>query len=382
MGSESINFEERLNSLLSQLQTESGILSRIVYKGKNQHRRSIYFQYLLKVRRDVRLLQSARLDEILKSIFQVVNGKPKQIVHFLESLKKRRNNKEKYNLMERLLGVARLLSQMVDPMVKTAIEISSLLARSFFMGFSVTILALIARLRVLVQQILLHVVSVFNMVTSLSQKEQTVKLNCGGIEAIREYYPLNEEVQILECVWETDKFVLHENVKRVATVNQDEHLSVGIDAPLQSSNVSYQTIEAFLGDDEHVDTDNSLDDLFGPTNVKRRKFDASAVQPVEGATGVGRNEDNADQRESNDTDEGIAIVFKCPSPSPKSLENQSESRKKVAFMSVRKPTPLKNDKSGYQKKFVGADCLSSSPNNKGDSFFNLLTGGDMKDSLF
>lgn len=41
--------EEKLKSLLGQLEVECGIFERIVYKNKNQHRRSSYFQYLLKV---------------------------------------------------------------------------------------------------------------------------------------------------------------------------------------------------------------------------------------------------------------------------------------------------------------------------------------------
>lgn len=47
--SEEENLEEKLRSLLAQLRTESGILERMVYKNKNQHRRCVYFQYLLKV---------------------------------------------------------------------------------------------------------------------------------------------------------------------------------------------------------------------------------------------------------------------------------------------------------------------------------------------
>lgn len=49
MGSEIEALEERLTSMLGQLQTECGILERMVYKNKNQHRRCSYFQYLLKV---------------------------------------------------------------------------------------------------------------------------------------------------------------------------------------------------------------------------------------------------------------------------------------------------------------------------------------------
>lgn len=49
MGSEMEIVEQRLNTFVSQLQTEFAILDRLVYKNKNQHRRCSYFQYLLKV---------------------------------------------------------------------------------------------------------------------------------------------------------------------------------------------------------------------------------------------------------------------------------------------------------------------------------------------
>ena len=49
MSSDIETVEGRLTSLLGQLQAECGILDRMVYKNKNQHRRCSYFQYLLKV---------------------------------------------------------------------------------------------------------------------------------------------------------------------------------------------------------------------------------------------------------------------------------------------------------------------------------------------
>lgn len=49
MGSEIEKTESRLKSFLDQLQLEQGILDRMVYKNKNQHRRCSYFQYLLRV---------------------------------------------------------------------------------------------------------------------------------------------------------------------------------------------------------------------------------------------------------------------------------------------------------------------------------------------
>ncbi|CAL5366398.1 unnamed protein product [Camellia sinensis] len=67
--------------------SEIEIVDRIVYKNKNQHRRCSYFEYLLKVRRDLRLLQSAHIEEIVSSSFQVIHGtKPKQKVQLLESV--------------------------------------------------------------------------------------------------------------------------------------------------------------------------------------------------------------------------------------------------------------------------------------------------------
>ncbi|PKI55866.1 hypothetical protein CRG98_023747 [Punica granatum] len=166
--------QERLKSFLRQLQFECAILERIVHKNKNQHRRCGYFQYLLKVRRDFRLLQSAKLEELLNSCFQVISGdKPKQKINLLESLKSRICDSGKPNFMERLLGAARLLSQ-----------------------------------------ILLDVVSVFNMVSSLSQERQSVKLTQEGIEIFREYYPINRDYVTLECIWETDKYILVERMHK------------------------------------------------------------------------------------------------------------------------------------------------------------------------
>uniref|UniRef100_A0A1D1XVN4 Uncharacterized protein yceH n=1 Tax=Anthurium amnicola TaxID=1678845 RepID=A0A1D1XVN4_9ARAE len=212
-GSVDLVEEGRLRSFFLQLRTESGILDRMIYKNKNQHRRCSYFQSLLKVRRDVRLLLSVGLEEILNSAFQVIHGKnPSQRLYLLERLKERHSG-GKHNFQERLLGVTRLLSQMVEPILRAAIQISSLLARTFFMAFSLTILSLLARLRVLVQQMLVDTVSVFNRVTSVSQKRHTVKLTKNGVEAFREYYPPSWDVISLDCSWQGDKFVLLEGTQ-------------------------------------------------------------------------------------------------------------------------------------------------------------------------
>ncbi|XP_022886632.1 uncharacterized protein LOC111402501 isoform X2 [Olea europaea var. sylvestris] len=248
MGSEIEITEQRVKSYIVQLQTECGILGRIIYKNKNQHRRCSYFQYLLKVSMDLRLLKSANMEEILSACFLIIIGnRPKQKVQLLESLKRTRCDSGKYNVLDRLLGVARLLSQMVEPVVEAAMEISKLLARSFFMGFSVTIFAVLARLRALVQQVLLDAVYVFNTVSSISQKEQTIKLNQKGFEVFREYYPTKKQATtFLECVWQTDKYVLVERMNTSESKSQEK--DVGEDVFLRSSKIIYKNIEVLLGE--------------------------------------------------------------------------------------------------------------------------------------
>lgn len=377
--------EERLNSFTGQLQCECAILERIVYKNKNQHRRCSYFQYLLKVRRDLKLLQSANLEELLSSCFQVIHGKkPQQKVHLLESLKKRKGDGGKYNFMERLLGAARLLSEMVEPMLKAAIEISTLLARSFFMGFSLTILALLARLRVLVQQTLLDVVSVFNMVSSLSQKEQSVKLTQAGIEFFREYYPTNEEFVTLECVWEADKFVLLERIKKIKMKNLDgdprEDVSLG------TSTIQYQSIEALLADDElgSKKTDMLHSSEEGPTLVSEDKsllvnpsLESDDGKRVEDSLQVSNGSEVAGSSIENLLPEQGLLPHTSSFPSSNPLKRKFDSSNKVAFVSVKRPTV-----SAATTPFFPVEEIKSDNENKEDPFFSLLTGGNIKDSIF
>ncbi|KAJ1441380.1 Aspartic peptidase domain superfamily [Sesbania bispinosa] len=210
MGTDLETIEGRITSMLSQLQSECGILQRMVYKNKNQHRRCSYFQRLLKVRRDLRLLQSENLEELVTSCFLVIKGdRPKKKVHLLES------------------------------------EVSVLFAQSFFMGFSLTIMALLARLRVLVQQILLDVVSLFNTVSSLSRKKQSIKITHEGIEVFREFYPVSDDFVTLECVWKLDKFILLE--RKHKKENESQNDDSGGNLSVQASGVNYDSIESFLG---------------------------------------------------------------------------------------------------------------------------------------
>ncbi|KAL6202323.1 hypothetical protein ACLB2K_026031 [Fragaria x ananassa] len=370
MDSEAEALEEKLTSLLGQLRAECAILERVVYKNKNQHRRSSYFQYLIKVRRDLRLLQSTKLEEILSCCFQSITGKrPKQKVHLLESLKRRKCESGKYNFMERLLGAARLLSQMVEPMLKAAIQISTLLARSFFMGFSLTILALLARLRVLVQQILLDVVSVFNMVSSLSQKKQSVKINHEGVEVFREFYPMQVDFITLDCVWKTDKFEL------VERTHKSQIASPGVDLSLGTSSVLYKSIDSSLGGEimsgspdanhtvEHDEVqaiENNIDFLSGP---------GDDVKLVEACAQGSNMEDTPSEELSQE-------VCLPQVPSSSQASKLKSGPVKVAFIQIKKPITSSANTSGIHSRET--DNVS---HNKEDPLFSLLSSANVKHNL-
>ncbi|KAL8128392.1 uncharacterized protein LOC141721609 isoform X2 [Apium graveolens] len=366
MDSETESLEEaRLKSLIKELKLEYGILQKLVYKNKNQHRRSSYFQYLLKVTRDLRLLlQSADLEHTFNSSFLVIHGKrPRHKVQLLESLKRRKCHGN-HTFLDRLLGIARLLSQIIEPMVKAAMEISALIARSFFMGFSLAIMALLARLRVLVQQMLLDVVSVFNTVSSLSRKEQSVKLTQDGLEVYRDLYPAREQAVYLNCVWKTDKFVLSENVSE--RVDTNEYV-VLIDYPGEASTVQYQCIETLLGDT----ADQSLTYEQGSSDIKgnNQRF-------LEGSTD--RTNDGklvSDVREGQCFAGVEAICSEKRLSEGAWLKKKSESRNKVAFVSVKMPV------TSAQDAVIPVKDIESCSGNTAEPAFRLIADGNLKKSL-
>ncbi|CAH9087028.1 unnamed protein product [Cuscuta europaea] len=386
MASDFETVDQRLQSFLGQLLSEFGILDRIVYKNKNQHRRCSYFQYLLKVRRDLRLLKSANPDEIFRSSFDVINGKrPKQKVQLLESLKRKTSDgRNKQTFLDRLLGLARLLSQMVEPILKAATQVSTLLARSFFMGFSMTVLALLARIRVLVQQMLLDVVCVFNHVSSLSQKKQSVKLNREGFEVFREYYPVKQHSAYLECVWEEDKYKLIER-KNESEVEFPEK-EIKEDECIESSKVKYQRLEIFLGDDEPgnvvvVPDEVSVDGSpFLNPNSERNNVVEMSLGSEDVLSAKHFNED------SNVASLENKINVSRESKLSVQLKLKSETKKGVAFVSVKKPAsllPSANDSGRSSQGMLNGNCsIRYQEEEEEDQFFALLTGGNKNTSLF
>ncbi|ESW18406.1 hypothetical protein PHAVU_006G038300 [Phaseolus vulgaris] len=339
MGTEFETIEARITSMLPQLQSERGILQRMVYKNKNQHRRSSYFQHLLKVRRDLRLLQSANLEDLVSTCLLVIKGeKPRQRVIILESLKRRKCDGEKqHNFTDRLLGAARLLAEMVEPILKAASEISVLFAQCFFMGFSLTIMALLARLRVLVQQILLDVVSLFNMVSSLSITKQSAKIALDGIEVFRDFFPVSDDFVTLECVWNSDKFTLHER-KHKRKKNESQPEDPNENVSVQTSNVSYNRIESFLGDDqlEGVEAVAAKEDLCHIDNMNTELLTDSSQFDIK-MTMYSKEGENQDTTKASINEPSQQAGLHASS-STSTNDKLHSMPKKVAFVSIKNPT--------------------------------------------
>ncbi|KAJ0508851.1 hypothetical protein HanIR_Chr11g0521961 [Helianthus annuus] len=256
----------------------------------------------------------------------------------------------KHNFLARLLGAARLLSQMAEPMLKAAIELSTLLARSFFTGFSTALLALLARLRVLTQQILLDVVAAFNMVSSLSRKRQSIKLNQEGIEVYREYYPTNEQVVYLECVWETDKFVLLETMIEAENTNS-ETVNDGVVCQ-GSSIVEYESIETTLGVNKPADVtvDETCEDdpaTVRTDNVSSTDGLSNDCKQVEEAEDMKDQSGVLEPSIKNPEQEQITC-----SSFPADQDLPKLKPKKVAFISVKKPDASNANDTGLLNKFI------------------------------
>ncbi|CAH2036367.1 unnamed protein product [Thlaspi arvense] len=429
--------EEKMKSQLSQLELEHAVFERMVYKNKNQHRRCSYFQYILKVRRELRLLRTANMEEILRSCFHVIisGQRSKQKIHVLESLKLKKSDTGKPNILERLLGALRLLSQMTEPILKAASGISVLLACSFFVGFSMTFLALLARLRVLIQQILLDAVSVFNSVTSTSLKKQSVKIAQDGVEVFREFYPKDEDcITLLDCVWKTDKYVLLETLQNLVTSKPIEE-NVTEEATTRDCLVQYQTSVSSLGEDlsplpEAADnsdvtvresstpvaeaatskTNNALqpevseDPVDATTRDCSIQYQTSAftlgeeispplLEADDGVTAIecstpiaeaaGSETNNGTQtEEDSEKPEDVSTDSASPAKTNTDTIKPSCRATKVAFLPVKRPfsaiTPNAIEEPPRKKQ----ETSEKDKKEEEDGFYNLLIRGTHKDSLF
>uniref|UniRef100_A0A453KZ71 Uncharacterized protein n=1 Tax=Aegilops tauschii subsp. strangulata TaxID=200361 RepID=A0A453KZ71_AEGTS len=259
---------------------------------------------------------------------------------------------------KRLLGVARLLSQMAEPVMKGAVQISFLLARSFFVELCTAVLALLARVRVLTQQILLDVVSVYNKVTDLTDKKQAVKISIDKVQAFREYYPSsNDPCTILECVWVKDKFVLHEKTKASSLKTQDDDLK----SCTPDSSIQYETLGLVSEEMENLDGANTP-----AKHIRYEHLDidsnASLTDQPDKATHCGDAGDSCSGRQLPNDQNAPGSLLGTPAavPTPR-RDVQPDPRKRVAFIAVGKTkvtmTPPETSSSSVVTKKQRVDMI-------------------------
>ncbi|MCO5561477.1 hypothetical protein L7F22_015098 [Adiantum nelumboides] len=167
--------EHRVQEALLQLTNETIIFERLMYKSVNQHRRALYFRRLCQVRRDLRLLQSAKLTELIQNVLKyIANNSRKPLLEEGRQQSKERQS-EVFDLRRRLYGVVRLLDQqMYDPILNASLQVAGLLGRTFFMPFALTALSMLARIQILVLQCLHDVSMIYDNFSEWASKKELI----------------------------------------------------------------------------------------------------------------------------------------------------------------------------------------------------------------
>lgn len=378
---EAQQLEQQLEVQLLQLRSETEMFQRLMYKNKNQHRRCLYYRALSKVRRDLRLFETADLKNILNKCFQIIGiNNPAQTVNPLGSLKSRKRTAVGEDL-KRLLGVARLLAQMTEPIIEAGLLISTLLGQTFFMPFALAMLALLARLRVLLQQTLHDVVCVFNIVSSISQDDQYLKLIDEGLKVFRDHYPSHKPPLSLECHWDGVKFcLLEKHVERKRNIPE-----MVMDAA-ELKRDSYYIGKERRGPATSAAAKNKKDATDHiATHIRKRDTNVNKNTDHGGHISL-KGESSKDGFDGNDILQGTKLSNPALINSSRPLELNMETKRKVDFISVNSPpkTNAKAKKAHIKLDVYEDDHSATSPSAKksSDPLFNLLFVENRNGSVF
>jgi len=66
------------------------------------------------------------------------------------------------------------------------------------------------------------------------------------MQVFRDFYPVSDDFVTLDCVWRSDKFILHET-KHKRKKNESQAEDSNENVSVQTANVNYNSIESFLG---------------------------------------------------------------------------------------------------------------------------------------
>ncbi|EFJ38350.1 hypothetical protein SELMODRAFT_437283 [Selaginella moellendorffii] len=298
---------------ISSLQREDALLERLIYRSKSQHRGTLHFRKLHQARRSLKLLRVAASDTFLSALD----------FHLEPAVKRRRNknvaSESKEAVLNILWGVSRILHELNAPILGASKQMAGLLEQGRFMSYTLTVLSILARIRVLSFQLLLDCVSLYNLLAA--------ELRTGN--SLVTFNKLQRELPAsLECKWDAER-------------------------------AQYNLVEAKANTEANwFVEDRPSKDMRGLRQAARI---SSSSEVLAGGADVAKNPQAPSQAAAEflkflDTPDASAI-----------------KSKKVAYVSVAKVT----DPSPTEQ------ASSSTPTNRStDTLFNLLLSGRSTDSIF
>ncbi|KAL0050812.1 hypothetical protein WJX82_007614 [Trebouxia sp. C0006] len=153
---------------------EVALLSKLLYKSKNQHRSSKHFQYLTEVKRCMKLLLQLQLSDLVGDLNHLRSnagvGMPAtaSLVMFGRANKLHVPSQQAGILvLQRLLAGCRLAVRAIPAAHAAAAQLLAQLSMTYFMPFCLTALAMVARIQVLVCQLLLDNIKAYNSLLPL-----------------------------------------------------------------------------------------------------------------------------------------------------------------------------------------------------------------------
>ncbi|XP_024525593.1 uncharacterized protein LOC9633543 isoform X2 [Selaginella moellendorffii] len=175
---------------ISSLQREDALLERLIYRSKSQHRGTLHFRKLHQARRSLKLLRVAASDTFLSALD----------FHLEPAVKRRRNknvaSESKEAVLNILWGVSRILHELNAPILGASKQMAGLLEQGRFMSYTLTVLSILARIRVLSFQLLLDCVSLYNLLAA--------ELRTGN--SLVTFNKLQRELPAsLECKWDAER---------------------------------------------------------------------------------------------------------------------------------------------------------------------------------
>lgn len=190
------------------------------------------------------------------------------------------------------------------------------------------------------------------------------------VQVFREYFPKMEEVITLECVWETDTYVLVEKAHKINSKLPEELLEES--EPLKKPVILYQSVEAFLGG--IIPSSYFIHQLRGKHKWVRFGFSLPADSELDSKKDPNSNPDLKPDGAFLGQEEPLQISEEPPSKKPRS----------VAFISVKKPVAKEPPTTTTTASLWMNEAVSESNNKDDDAdpFFSLLAAGTTKGSLF